>query len=134
MILKINLAACVVFVLASLGILLYGGIPIILLSSDLLVVLIYASPTLLWITGAWAARRRRWSSIVWLVASILLMSIGLFGLYADAQTAREEAITKQQTQQLGGFLAMLLQWAVGLPLLAILGVIWLVKRRDSKSE
>jgi hypothetical protein len=58
------------------------------------------------------------------------MSVELFALYLDAETMRKEAITKEYTQQIAGFLAMLLQWAVGLPLIAILAAIWLFDEGD----
>jgi hypothetical protein len=131
MILKINLAVCVVFVLAAVGILLTDSNLTTFSRDDIRVLLIFLSPTLLWTVGAWVCRRRLGSSIVWLVASILLMSAQLFAMYLDAETMRQQAITKAYAQQFAGFLAMLLQWAVGLPLIAaILAVIWLVDPSD----
>ena len=130
MILKINLAVCAVFVLAAAGILLTGSDFTTFSLIDLRILMIFLSPTLLWAVGAWVGRRHPWSSIVWLVASILLMSVELYALYLDAETMRKEAITKEYTQQIGGFLAMLLQWVVGLPLIAILAGIWLLDRDD----
>jgi hypothetical protein len=130
MILKINLAVCVVFVLAAIGILLTWSDSATLSQIDLRGLLIFSSPTLLWAVGAWVGRRSPWSSIVCLVASILLMSVELYALYLDAEAARKEAITKQYTQHMAGFLAMLLQWAVGLPLITILAAIWLFDEGD----
>jgi hypothetical protein len=126
MVLKINLAACVVFVLAALGIGLSTSDFTTFSLMDIRILGIFLSPALLWAVGAWASRRHLGSSIAWLVASILLMSVGLFALYLDAEAMREQAITKEYTQQIAGFLAMLLQWAVGLLLLiAILAASWL---------
>ena len=120
---KINMTVCVLFALGILGLLLYSGDFSKFAPSDLVVVAIYGSPLLLWVGGAWAFRKGEWSSFVWLLASFILMGIGLYGLYLDCEQTREEAITMQQTMHLGGFLAMLAQWAIGLPLLLILALI-----------
>jgi hypothetical protein len=124
MVFKINLAACIVFVLGSIGLCLSGPIPTTFHPSDLVILLFFWSPVLLWAGGAWAFRNRGWPSIVWLLASILLMSAELVALYLEAEKAREEAITHQQTQSILGFLVILLEWAVGLPFLVILASIW----------
>ena len=125
MILKVNLAACAVFIFATVGTLLFGSDLKTFVPGDLLIALIYLSPTLLWITGAWFARSKPLSSIVWFVVSFVFMSVELYFLILEAIATREEAITGQGTMHLAGFLVMILQWAVGLPLLAILGGFWL---------
>jgi hypothetical protein len=148
MIFKFNLAASVVFALAFVGVGLFGSDPsqrwtwgdlwlvdIVLgklvaglLSQrwtwgDLWIVLFCLSPALLWAAGALVVRGRPWSSSVWLVASILFLGIELYALILEAIKNRQEAITRQYTQSILGFLTVLLQWAAGLLLLAILAVI-----------
>jgi hypothetical protein len=123
MILKVNLAASVVFALASVGVLLFGSaMSQQWTSGDLWIVLFFLSPALLWAAGARVVRGRRWSSSLWLVASALFLGIELSALILEAIKNRQEAITGEYTQSIVGFLTVLLQWAVGLPLLAILAV------------
>jgi hypothetical protein len=148
MILKVNLAASVIFALAFVGVGLFGSNPsqrwtwgdlwlveIVLgklvaglLSQrwtwgDLWLVLFVLSPALLWAAGALVVRGRLWSSSVWLVASALFLGIELYALILEAIKYRQEAITREYTQSFLGFLAVLLQWAVGLLLLAVLALI-----------
>ena len=148
MIFKVNLAASVVFALAFVGVGLVGSDPsqrwtpgdlwlvdIVLgrlvarllsqrwTSGDLWIVLFTLSPALLWAAGALVVRGRRWSSGVWLVASALFLGIELYALILEAIKSRHEAITREYTQSFLGFLTVLLQWAAGLLLLAILAVI-----------
>jgi hypothetical protein len=123
MVLKVNLAASVVFALASVGVLQFGSAPLQQWRSrDLWIVLFFLSPALLWAAGALVVRGRRWLSSVWLVASALFLGIELSALILEAFKNRQEAITGEYTQSIVGFLTVLLQWAAGLPLLAILAV------------
>jgi hypothetical protein len=148
MIFKVNLAACAVFALAFVGVGLFGSDPslrwtpgdlwildIVLgklvagllshrwTSGDFWIVLFSLSPAMVWAAGALVVRRRPWSSSVWLVASAVFLGIELYALVLEAIKYRQEAITRQYTQSFLGFLAVLLQWAAGLLLLAILAVI-----------
>jgi hypothetical protein len=135
MILKVNLAASVVFALASVVVLLAGSAPSQKWTSDdLWIVLFFLSPALLWAAGAWVVRRRRWSSSVWLVASALFLGTELSALILEAINNRQEAITGEYTQSVVGFLTVLLQWAVGLPLLAILAAFANLIHRDSRPK
>jgi hypothetical protein len=140
MILKVNLAASVVFALAFVGVLLFGsGLPQQWTWGDLGIVLFFLSPALLWAAGARVVRGCQqqdadgrqgegWSSSVWLVASALFLSLELYALILEAMKYRQEAMTGEYTQSIGGFLTVLLQWAAGLLLLAILAGIELMTR------
>jgi hypothetical protein len=141
MILKANLAAIVVFALAFVGVLLFGTDPSQVWSSNHLWIglLFFLSPALLWAAGARVVRGcqqrdadgrqgESWSSSVWFVASVLFLSLELYALILEAMKYRQEAITGHYTQSIGGFLTVLLQWAAGLLLLAILALIeWITR-------
>ena len=132
MIFKINMAACVIFAFGSLGILLSSFDLSSFAPSDLAIVAFFWSPALLWAAGAWVVRRGHWSPIVWLLTSVILMVIEWYGLFLDGKATREEAISKQYTMHFAGYVATLLQWAVGLPLLAIHTLIRLLTGRKAK--
>ena len=140
MIFKVNLAASLVFALAFVGVMLFGSDPSPQWTSgDLWIVLFFLSPALLWAAGAGVVRAcqqpeadgRRgesWSSSVWFVASALFLSLELYALILEVMKHRQEAITREYTQSLLGFLTVLLQWAAGLLLLAILAGIEFLTR------
>lgn len=129
MVFKVNLTASVVFALAAVGVLLFGSDPSQPWTSDgLWVVVLFLSPALLWATGARVVRGCRLSSNVWLVASALFLSVELAALILEVMKHRQEAITGEYTQSLLGFLTVLLQWAVGLLLLAVLAGIEFLTR------
>ena len=135
MIFRVNLAASVVFALASVGVLLFGSDLSQQWTSDVLwIVLFLLSPALLWAAGARVVRGRRWSSSVWLVASALFLSLELYALILEAMKYRQEAMTGEYTQSIGGFLTVLLQWAAGLLLLAILAVIGFITKVAKGAE
>jgi hypothetical protein len=140
MIFKVNLAASLVFALACGGVLLFGSHPAPQWTSgDLWIVLFFLSPALLWAAGARVVRAcqqpdadghqgESWSSSVWFVASALFLSLELYALILETMKSRQEAMTGEYTQSLGGFLTVLLQWAAGLLLLAILaGIEWMTR-------
>jgi hypothetical protein len=118
-----NLAACLVFALAIFGIgsLASGSLPPLTLE-DMTIVAAYTSPAWLWAGGAWAARGRRRLPIAWLSASVVLMTIGVLAFFLDAWNIRLEP-PGEETQQLGGFVAIFLQWAVGIVLLWAFGLV-----------
>jgi hypothetical protein len=132
MVFKINLAACLVFVVGSIVIALLGALviaqsaptPMMFGWNNLLFVLFLWSPALLWAGGAWALRKAEGCNAVWLMASIVLMGAELFALGVEVDQARREAITREYTQSLLSFVVVLGEWAIGLPLLIILAVIW----------
>jgi hypothetical protein len=90
---------------------------------DVVWLIAFLSPVVAWATGAWILNRRRGASVAWLAVSILLMTTGLVGIYADVAATRQEKLTGQYTTHLAAFGAMLLQWFVAIALLAVIGVL-----------
>jgi hypothetical protein len=127
---RANLAACLLFGLLILGLdIAIGGFRPMTLQDSIVPFALLMSPTLVWSAGAWTLKKHEGLSIVWLVASIVLMMVGLLGVYADLDAWRREKLTGQETMHLGAFLAMLLQWLVALPLLLAAGAIRLFNDR-----
>ena len=128
MVFKMNLGMCLVFVLAIPALALAGPRPLTFRPSDFAALAFIASPAFLWAGGAWAAKGRDVSAVFWFVISGLLMGAELLALGMEVAKARQEAITHQETQSILGFLVILGEWAVGLPLLLLLAVIWRINR------
>jgi hypothetical protein len=127
MILKANLAACLLFGLAVVGSVAFGlGGPWRSLD-DASWPLAFLSPVLIWSGGAWGLRRRRGDSILWLTTSVILMAIGLSAVCMDVSEIRHEN-PGEETMHLAAFAAMLLQWFVALALLLVVGAIRILAR------
>ena len=125
-ILRANLYACLLFclpflvlpVLELFGV--FGGSRRWPTAEDAAVLLALMSPIVIWSTGAWILKGHSWMSIAWLAASIVLMLVGLLGLYLDIEATVRERRTGEETMHLGAFFAMILQWFVAVVLLAVL--------------
>jgi hypothetical protein len=130
--LRANIAACCLFCLLVFGIgVALGGFRPAVWSDSVGYLALILSPIVIWSAGAWMLKGHFEMSIVWLVASIVLMVVGLLGVYADADAWRKEKLTGQETMHLAAFLAMLLQWLVAVVLLAACGAIRLLDRTDT---
>ena len=129
---KANLAACFLFCLLVFGIggRALGGFRAATWANAIGPVVLILSPIVIWSAGAWMLKGHLEMSIVWLVASIVLMVAGLLGVYVDADAWRKEQVTGQETMHLAAFLAMLVQWFVAVLLLAAAGAIRLMSRNE----
>jgi hypothetical protein len=126
MIFKINLAACVSFIFAAFGILLLDLKVTKYTPNDLEIMKACLYPIPLWVFGAWVSRKHHPSSVACLVTSTFLMCVLLFALFFELGSIREEEVTKQYVQHFVLPIAFLLQWVVGVPMVAILIVIRVV--------
>jgi hypothetical protein len=130
--LRANLAACLLFSLLVLvigGAL--GGFRVAAWKDSVGPLALILSPIVIWSAGAWMLKGHHEMSIVWLVASIVLMVVGLLGVYTDADAWRKEKLTGQETMHLAAFFAMLLQWFVAVVLLAASGAVCLLSRSET---
>lgn len=133
--LRANLAACIVFCLLALGIgVVVGDVRWTSLKESAGGFALLISPIVIWSSGAWMLKGHEELSIAWLVASIVLMMVGLLGIYVDSDAWRREKLTGQETMHFAGFLAMLLQWLMAVVLLAAAGAICLFSRNDLPTQ
>ncbi len=129
--LRTNLTACCLFCLLVFGIgASLGGFRAAAWKDSVGYLALILSPIVIWSAGAWMLKGHLEMSIMWLVASIVLMLVGLLGVYADAEAWRKERLTGQETMHLAAFFAMLLQWFLAVPLLAAAGAIRLFTDSD----
>jgi hypothetical protein len=97
-------------------------------AEDVVWPLAFTSPIVIWSAGAWILKGRRWAPIVWLAASIVMIVVGLLGVYTDVSAMRQEKMIDEDAMHLAAFAAMLLQWFVALALLAVAGVVRIFTR------
>ncbi len=128
---KANLAACLVFALAifAIGSVSQRALPRFTLD-DMAIVAACTSPAWLWAAGAWVTRGRRRLALAWLVASILLMTVAIGVCAIDGWSMLQEPVG-EQTQHMGMFFEMISQWALGIVLLALVGLARVVTRSHS---
>ncbi len=126
MIFKINLAACVSFIIVALGIYLLDLRVTKYTPYDLEMMKWCLYPIPLWVFGAWVSRKHHASSVACLVTSTILMWVLLFALFLELGSIREEEVTREYVQHFLLPIAYLLQWVVGVPMVAILIVIRVV--------
>jgi hypothetical protein len=129
--LRANLVVCCLFCLMVLAIgMALDGFPRGAWSDSIGSLALILSPIVIWSAGAWMLKGHVELSITWLVASIVLMAVGLIGVYTDADAWRQERLTGQETMHLAAFLAMLLQWFAAVVLLSAAGAIRLLSRNE----
>ncbi len=129
---KANLAACVIFALAilAIGSAAQRSLPRFTLD-DMAIVAACTSPAWLWAAGAWVTRGRRRLSLAWLAASVVLMTLAIGVCAIDAWSMLQEPVG-EQTQHLGLFFQIIFQWAVGIVLLAFVGLVRIVTRSHAR--
>jgi hypothetical protein len=129
---KANLAACVIFPLAilAIGSAAQRSLPRFTLD-EMAIVAACTSPAWLWAAGAWVTRGRRRLSLAWLAASVVLMTLAIGVCAIDAWSMLQEPVG-EQTQHLGMFFQIIFQWAVGIVLLAFVGLVRIVTRSHAR--
>jgi hypothetical protein len=125
---KANLAACLVFALAIFAI----GSPRLTLD-DMATMAACTSPAWLWAAGAWVTRGRRGLALAWLAASVVLMTVAIGACAIDVWSFLQEPVG-EQTQHMAMFFQIIVQWALGIVLLAFVGLVRIVTRSHARSE